>query len=343
MFAMPAPKLEGRRGELFNTFTEALRNIQKDPYADIRRLSQFMPTSGQEAMRTGLKYTGAIGGAGAGLAALASLLGHLQAVERRNRLMRDVFRVGGVPGREMPVPFKFASDEGMEKQGVGLGTAALVSALIGVPLLYGLGSSGLRHGKKVWRDMFTPTSNPLTHPAAVPLVLGGSVALTAGSYALFNKLFERMRKRRREREMEQAEKDFESALRSQYESPKAASIGEAVDGLAEAYVSGELREQLGTLEKRAQYGELPPSDLNPDPFEPDPWYKGWGSGAVGLYATLALLLALGGGMGAYTLAKKRDISRQKRKALEQALRRRALASPPQFVVEKPTELAEEPV
>jgi hypothetical protein len=68
-----------------------------------------------------------------------------------------------------------------------------------------------------------------------------------------------------------------------------------------------------------------------------------GSGGVGLYATLALLLALGGGVGAYSVAKKRDNSRRRQIALKNALRRRAMSSPPQFIVEKPFDMGEEPV
>ena len=53
---------------------------------------------------------------------------------------------------------------------------------------------------------------------------------------------------RRRIELNDAEKEFQTSLRAQYESPKAASIGEAIDGLAEAHVSGELQQQLSTME-----------------------------------------------------------------------------------------------
>jgi len=295
-----------------------------------------MPTSGQEALNTGLKYTGIIGGAGASLAALASLFGHLQSVKRRQNLMSSVFSRGS--GREVSVPFKFAADaDGLTKESVGIGTAALVAALIGAPMAYNWGKKHVSKAPGIVRDAFTPTSNPLTHPLAVPLMIGGGVALTAGSYKLFDHLFSKMRERRRKREMDNAETEFQSSLRAQYESPKAASIGEAIDGLAEAHISGELQQQLSTMEK----GALSASDV--DPTKPAPWYQGVGSGAVGLYATLALLLAVGGGMGAYSMAKKRDTSRRRHTALERALRRRAMSSPPQFIVEKPFDMDEEPV
>lgn len=334
-FATPEPQLGGKRGELMKSFSALLQRVQRNPYKDLQRLSQYMPTSGQEAFGTAAKYTGYIGGAGAGLSFLAALLGHLQAVRRRNDLMGSIFQTGRVPGREMRVPFKFAADdEGMEKKG-WLGTAALIGSLVGLPMAWNWGKKQVSKLPTVWKELFTPTSNPLTHPAALPLMLGGGVALTAGSYSLFNHLFKKMRERRRKREMEAAEADFNKALRAQYESPKAASMGEAIDGLAEAYATGELQQQLQSLEKSAQESN--------DPTQKAPWYRGLGSGATGLYITLALMLALGGGMGAYSLAKKRDTSRRRAQALERALRRRALASPPQFIAEKPDELSEEPI
>lgn len=340
MFEAPKPQLSGRRGKLYRSFSDYMQRANRDPYKDLMNLSRYMPTSGQEALNTGLKYTGIIGGAGASLAALASLFSHLQTAQRRQNLMSSVYNSG--TGREVSVPFKFAAndDEGITKEGVGLGTAAIIAALVGTPLLaYNWGAKHVSKVPGIVRELFTPTSNPLTHPLAVPLMIGGGAALTAGSYKLFDHLFDKMREKRRKREMDDAEKEFNTSLRAQYESPKAASIGEAIDGLAEAHVSGELQQQLSTMEK----GALSDMEADADPTKPAPWYRGMGSGGVGLYATLALLLALGGGVGAYSVAKKRDNSRRRQIALKNALRRRAMASPPQFIVEKPFDMGEEPV
>lgn len=342
-----------KEADLQQEYSKLQEAITAAPEIDplYQRLRAIMPTSKEEALSTGLKWGTGIAGLGIGGAALMSYLSHLASENRRKELIQDLLstsRLGMVPSRELKLPVsvkraKEDDDDDKDDKAGGGGKWApyVLGALIGVPATAWLGSKAWQAVSKsrlpFIEDLFSTTEHPLTHPATISLGLGGTILSTMAAGKIFDTIFKNIRKKRRQRELEAAEKEFQQSLAAQY-APKAANIDSAIDLLATTYVSGELGEQIDSITKRADM-ELE------DPWAEDPWYKGLGSGALGLY--LAVLLGLGGlGVaGGHAAAKRFDKGRKRSEAIERALKRRALAIPPQPITEEKdvTELAEEPV
>ena len=311
-----------------------------------QRLSDLMPTSKEESLSTGLKWGLGLAGISAGSAALLSYLSHLASEKRRKGLIQDLLsagKLGGIPGREMklPISVKHAKEDGDDKGDVGKWAPYALGALVGIPAAAWLGSKAWRGLRNIdlpyVKDLFTTTEHPITHPATVPLTVGGSLITAMVTKKVFDKIFENVREKRKQRELASAEREFQRALAEQY-SPKAANLNSAIDLLATTHVSGELREQIDSITKQA--------DANlENVWQEEPWYKGTGSGLLGVYLTVLLGLGALGVGGGYLAARRFDKGRKKSEAIERALKRRAMATPPQPITEEQdvSELAEEPV
>ena len=156
-----------------------------------------------------------------------------------------------------------------------------------------------------------------------PLAWIAGIAGTYGGYKLANALIEKVDKRRRARELAKAEHDFERALSARLTTKPASLIGAAVDGVADAYVSGELLKQAETLPA-------------PESEDGKAWWdsmRGAGGTATGGYLALLTLLASLGGVGGYQWVKRREVDRRKFEAAKELMLRRQLSSPPTVTVD----------
>lgn len=312
------------------------------PQAAIQRLRKIMPTSNEEAWQRGVKWTGALGGVGLAVGALSSLLGHREQERSRLHFMNLLRQDPTMPNREMRVPLqrprKSASEEHvpMEKQGwpyllAGGLAAPFLMKTMGVP---GVGEMFDR-AKKYTSESFTSTEDPTTRPWVLPAFFLAATAGTYGGKQIFDKVFKRMRDKRKEREKHWAEREFQASLQEQYSEAgragkrgvKYSSLGGAVSILAQAHVNGELAAQLSSMEKKAD-----PADL--DPNTPRPKHTGQGMQGLGIYLLIASMLGVGGFAGMRSLMSSRDTERKKQNAMSRALKRRTLASPPQFIVDR---------
>lgn len=288
-----------------------------------------VPTAREESKRR--LYKGVLG-VGAGALAFGALLRLLRSAgesTRRKELLTDIDTAAGRPGREVTIPIPDKRKQASEKSAAAwpwlLGTAALAPSA--VQALGESAGSAWRKTKettgKGFEHLFEPTGSALTNPWTAPLGLMASIAALYGGYKLTDKLLAKLQERRREKELARAQSAFEHALSQQFTEKPGSIIGAAVDGVAQAYVDGELEKQAQTV--------TPPTGT-----EDDSWWqklRGGGGAALGGYLALLTLLASLGAAGGYHWIKKYETPRRKYEAAKELLLRRQLAAPPTVSVD----------
>ena len=282
-----------------------------------------IPTASEESKRR--LYKGVLG-VGAGALAFGALLRLLRSAgesSRRKELLADIDMASGRPGREVTIPIPGRQKQAAEKQAAAwpwlLGTAALAPSA--VQALGESAGSAWRKTKettgKGFEHLFEPTGTALTNPWTAPLGMLAGIAALYGGYKLTDRLLEKMQERRREKELARAQSAFERALGQQFTEKPGSIIGAAVDGVAQAYVDGELEKQAQTV--------------MPAIGSDDSWWqqaRGSGGAALGGYLALLTLLASLGAAGGYHWIKKYETPRRKYEAAKELLLRRQLAAPP---------------
>lgn len=297
-----------------------------------------LPTVKQEMWQNTLRTLARAGLTSAQLGALLRAMRAQSEEANRKRLLTDLGAFeGDVPGRGVraPITAKMAS----LTLPVLLGTAATSTGARAIGSSVDKMFEGLKEqGSALGEHLFAQTGKATDNPLFYPLLLASIAAGGYGGYKELDTHLGQMRKSRAAREIEQAKKEFERALSTQYQQAQMAQdagvkissqhAGYVVDGLARAHVSGELAEQLATLEKgAAEIGDEPQTE------EKQPWTYGAGNKALGIYlATLALLAAAGAGAG-YHGVKAHETPRRKYDVATELLRRRALSSPPIITTE----------
>lgn len=324
--------------------------------AALSALSQKVPTAAEESKRKALKWIAIAGlgslGVGALLRALrSSASGPTRSITDKS----DPY--AGMPGREITIPLPhMAKKSGVEKEAaIALPAAVIAAAAPSAARAVGSSVGGLWERAKggVSRGvehLFAPTGSPFDSPWFLPAALAAGLGGGYLGYSQLDKLLEKRRKSRMTRQIEEAKKEFEDALKAQYQQSEllegvgkkklpapegsfkfsaAGMMGVVADAFAQSHVAGELAEQFESLEKEAQ---MPQEQQQPQGFG---WhsFKGSGRKALGAYlATLALLTAAGGAAG-YSLMKSREGRRLKHEAARDILRRRAVGTPPTVTVE----------
>lgn len=195
----------------------------------------------------------------------------------------------GIPGRDisisMPKLASWMEPRLLSKEAVGPLRAALQNREVEYKA----------KAKEKMRRAFTASENPLTVPGFVPMAAiaapeafrKGFTQADADAAAARNEVLSI--------ELEKAKQEFEEALNAEYRGHKSASLGELVDGLAEASLQ---------LSKEAQDEQ------------------GSGMKALNVYLGLAALLGYGAHRAAEDYTKKRNPGYQKQKLYRLALRQR---------------------
>jgi len=325
--------------------------------SELKSLSKTVPTSEQESTKNALKWLAISGAGAAGLGALLRYVRSRNEGERRQKLMEDIDPYGGAPGRDITIPLPGAKRASLEKAAAGALVPAAIAAATAPAALRTAGSSigelweDIKGGtRKGFEHLFAPTGSALDKSWFLPAALAATMGAGYLGYKGLDKRLERSRGERAERTLAKAKKEFEDALKAQYEQSElleaaskkrpsrsleaadggfkfASALGMVADAFAQAHVSGELDAQFATLEKSAQDGEEQPEGFGWQSF------KGGGRKALGAYlATLALLGAAGAGAG-YSFVKGREKSRRKYDIAKDIMRRRALSTPPTVSVE----------
>jgi hypothetical protein len=279
--------------------------------------SAGLPTAAEESKRRMLKWVAGIGGGAVAFGALLRMLRSGGESARRKELYEDMIPAGGAS--EVTIPGARRKRASHEKKAAiwpwALGATALAPAA-----LKSVGSSvddawegGKETVSKGFEHLFQPTGSALTNPWTLPLGFLATIAATYGGYKVTDALISKMRQRRRKRELSSAESEFESALSSQFSGKRASLLARAVDGVAEAYASGELEKQAATLDDNESW-----------------WDKARGGGnvATGGYLALLTLLASLGAAGGYHYVKGRETPRRKFEVAKELMLRRRMARPP---------------
>lgn len=318
------------------TLSDALNYLEgqaKAPTGDrsIKALEEAgLPTAADESKRRFWKWTAGVGG---GALALGALLRMMRAGAERSRheeLLKEVDEAAGSPSTEITIPVpgrkkKAALEKDASAWPYLLGGAALLpTATHGVG--ESLGSAWRKSKETVgkgYEHLFEPTGSAWTNPWTWPALMAAGALGLYGGYEMTDAVISKLRKRRRKRELAQAQKAFEQALGAQFSEKPASILGAAVDGVAEAYATGELEKQAATVPP--VIGE-----------EGGGWWdklRGAGGYATGGYLALLTLLAALGGAGGYHWVKKRETPRRKYEAAKEILLRRQLAAPPTVTVD----------
>lgn len=173
------------------------------------------------------------------------------------------------------------------------------------------------------------------------LTLAGVGGL-AGGYKLMDVLMDRKRKSDLKAEEAAAEAEYRKALLAQYDPANVPGPGVVPDvplpaktvnpvgaprlSLKAAALQADLEELAAACEARAEKaaGDMP----------------GWAGKGLGIYGTLAALLALGSGTAAYKFTKDRSTNKLMEDAIKQRERARWAARPPEvYAVPTPVRLA----
>lgn len=313
--------------------------------ADLAQMSAAnLPTTGQESWRHALKWLAVSGATAATVGAALRLLRARSESKRRERLVSELDPYLGMPLREIAVPIAAPKrsnvDIALLKEAGVLLPALGVSALAAPSLMRGAGSnvgqvaeSMKEKGHGLARHLFERTGNASDNPWFYPALLAATTVAGYAGYKGLDALLNTMRERRSSRTIDQAKQEFEQALRTQYEQSglaeqagvktSADQLGLIADAFGRAHVSGELAEQLATLEKVGfdEEGKLTSTT------------RGLGNKALGLYLTALAVLTAAGGVGGYQYVKSRETGRRKYEVAKDILRRRQLARPAMVTVE----------
>ncbi len=170
----------------------------------------------------------------------------------------------------------------------------------------------------------TPTA-PQQLPWFLPAMLAAAPAAGYGGYKLLDYFMDKQRRGNVESQLSKAQREYETALKAEFRTGrKSASVNEAIDGLAQAFVSGDLHVVLKDLEKRADIGDFVQQ------FVPGEGSLGT---AAGTWLALATLAGLVGHVGGKSFVEKRDPARARYKALREAVRARQLGRPPTLIAD----------
>jgi hypothetical protein len=284
-----------------------------------------LPTAADESKRRLWKWVAGLGAGAVGLGALFRLIRSAGESARRKELMEDVDEAAARPSTQITIPMPKKSS--VEKQAVWPYVAAAAAAPTALSAAGESLGSAWRKGKetvhKGYEHLFAPTGKAWDNPWMVPAAWITGILGMYGGYKLTSAVIDKMRKRRRKKELAQAEKDFQRALSSQFSEKPACIIGAAVDGVAQAYVDGELLKQAATLVPGKGEDEQTWTD----------WLRGKGGMATGGYLGLLAILASLGAAGGYHWIKRREEPRLKYEAAKELLLRRQMAAPPTVTVD----------
>jgi hypothetical protein len=294
--------------------------------------SRGIPTAREETNRNVYKWIAGLGGGALAFGAALRMLRAIGETARHKELLKEFDpRSAQTANVAIPMPKK-ASEEKSAIIGPLLAGAALGPSVL---RMLGETAGGAWRGtketvRKGFEHLTEPTGSPATSPWGIPLITLAGLASVYGGYQLTDSLISKLRESRRSREMGKARKEFEDALRSQFAESEETehagiSVAAAVDGLAQAYVSGELQEQLSALVKASAEEPAAEGGL--------PFTRGLGNVGLGTYLTFMALLAAAGGLGGYHFIKSREVPRKKYEAAKEFMLRRQLGEPATVSVE----------
>ncbi len=318
----------------------ALKDAPTTGSADIARMEApidrggfNLPSARSETMRSALKWLAISGGTALTAGVLLRLMRASGETARRRRIIKELDPYAGVPGREIHVPI--ATKRGEVKE------AALWPWLLAAPAtarmagghISDVAGRAMEKVKDVSEKAWAPSGRAIDAPWFLPALALGTVGAGYLGYSGVDKVLGSLRKRRARRELAKAKSEFEQALQVQRQQGTLAGgagtkyssvIGELVDILAGAHVSGELARQIETFTKEGAF--------DPTQTQRKWWHGSAGAATGGYLALLAVLGTLAAG-GGYAFAKGREEKRRKHEAARGLLRRRRLAEPPRVIVE----------
>jgi len=295
-----------------------------------------LPSARSETLRSALKWLTIAGGTALTAGVALRLLRASGEAARRRNIINELGPYAGMPGREIHVPI--AVKHGAVKK------AALVPWLAGAALtapsvvraagghISDVAGRAWEKTKDISDKAWAPSGRAVDAPWFLPAAALGTAAAGYLGYRGLDKLLDALRKKRTSRSIAGAKKEFERALTIQRQQAalagdagvKYSSVGEFVDMLAEAHVSGELAEQVITLAKAGA--------IDPTQSDRKWWHGSAGAAAGGYLALLAVLGSAALGTG-YSFARGREELRKKHEAARDFLRRRMSAEMPRVTVE----------
>lgn len=296
-----------------------------------------LPSAKSETMRSALKWLAISGGTALTAGVMLRLLRASGEAARRHKITKELDPYAGMPGREIHVPISTkkggAKEAAVSPWLAGLAVTAPAAARATGSHISDVAGKAWEKTKEVGEKAWAPSGRAIDAPWFLPAAALSTVAAGYLGYHGLDKVLDALRARRTRRTLAKAKREFEQALQVQHQQGALAGetgtkysslLGELVDVVANAHVSGELAEQIDTLVKAGA--------LDPTQTQRKWWHGSAGAATGGYLALMAVLgsLALGGG---YTFAKGREVKRRKHEAARELLRRRRLAEPPRVTVE----------
>lgn len=331
-----AKQLEGIKSKIKGLPETASGDITRMA-APIERGGFDLPTSSEETMRRALCWLAILGGTGLTVGAAMRLARATGEGARRKKLVKEFTEYAGPSTREVHVPVGIPKRASIAGTVAGMAIPATAVGAVAAPSIVRSGVEGAGKAYEAVKDigsrMWEPSGRATDAPLMLPAAVLGSIAAAYLGYHGTGAVIDALREKRMKRQISRAKKEFEQALAEQYRQSELAEaagvkagavLPSMLDIVARAHVSGELAEQIATLNKQA---------ADEDPTADRPWWQGSLRTSSGAYLALLALLGTVAFGGGYHFSKSREEKRKKFEVSRELLRRRGLAEPPYVTVE----------